>query len=148
MNIACHIRNDTVYEHLQAALARVGFTTERFSSETLLMRAMRRKDFDFIVVDVGSELNSGESVCSWLTCRTGDSTPVLVISPVRNAELAADTLNSGADDFVIRPFDAVELIARMRAVLRRCDKRQVRRLIELSGFVLDRESNRFSYEGK
>lgn len=148
MQIACHIRNDSVFEEAQAALARGGFACERFSSETVLMRAIRRRDYDFILVDIGIDMRSGDSIFSWLTCRNGDSTPVLVLSSVRNAELVAEALNSGADDFLVRPFEAVELIARIRAVLRRSGRRQVRRMIEFADFALDRESSRFTYQGQ
>jgi DNA-binding response OmpR family regulator len=146
MNIACYIRNDANFEHLQAALVRAGFACDRFSADTLLLRTVRRRSFDFIVIDIGAEMRGAENIFSWLGCRSGDSTPVLVICEVRNAEWVADALNAGADDFMVRPFEPVELIARIHAVLRRSNRRQVRRIIELAGFSLDRETSKFSYQ--
>lgn len=146
MNIACYIRNDANFEHLQVALARAGFVCDRFSADTLLLRTVRRRNFDFIVVDIGAEMRGSESIFSWLSCRSGDSTPVLVICEVRNAEWVADALNAGADDFLIRPFEPIELIARIHAVLRRSNRRQVRRVIEVAGFSLDRETSKFTYQ--
>jgi DNA-binding response OmpR family regulator len=148
MNIACYIRNNTVFEQLQAVLRREGFQSERFPTETILMRAIRRKEFDFTLVDIGTEAQASGNLFSWLTCRVGENSPVVVMSPERNAEMAADALNSGADDFVVRPVELIELVARMRTILRRINRRQVRRAIELAGFTLDREANRFSYEGE
>jgi DNA-binding response OmpR family regulator len=148
MNIACHIRNDSVFELVQMVLSRAGFVCERYPSETILLRNVRRREFDFILVDIGLDVRSGENIFSWLTCRSGDSTPVIIISSVKNAELVADALNSGADDFLVRPFEPVELIARIRAVLRRSGKRQARRTIELAGFLLERDNTRFSYQGE
>lgn len=147
MNIACYIRNDAVFEHVHIVLMRAGFVCERYSSETTLLRMVRRRSFDFILIDIGSEFESTENIFSWLSCRSGDSTPVLVLSSVRNADWVADALNAGADDFLVRPFEPVELTARIQAILRRSNRRQVRRLIEIAGFSLDREASTFAYQG-
>ncbi|RZI42188.1 response regulator transcription factor [Herbaspirillum sp. HC18] len=147
MNIASYIRNDTVFEQVRIALGRAGFKCERFASEAALLRTSRRRTFDFIVVDIGINPQDSENIFSWLNCRYGDSTPVMILAPERNAELTATALDAGADDFLIRPFDPVEFMARLRAILRRCNRTQLRRVIEMAGFSLDRESSAFSYKG-
>lgn len=148
MTIACYIRNDAVFDNAKVVLARGGFDCERFPSESALLRSVRRRNFDLILIDLGAEMQSRESIFSWLSCRSGDSMPVIVLCPVRSSEVAALALNSGADDFLIRPFDGIELIARIRAVLRRCKSSEsVRRTIELAGFALNREASSFSYQG-
>ncbi|RJF96850.1 DNA-binding response regulator [Noviherbaspirillum cavernae] len=147
MNIACYIRNDAVFEQVQVSLARAGFACDRFTSESLLLRTVRRRSFDFVVIDIGLEFEENEGIFSWLNCRTDDSTPVLILSPEKAATLVAHVLNAGADDFLLRPFEPVELVARINAVLRRCDRRQVRRTIEVAGFVLDQDASSFSYQG-
>ncbi|MFC7518868.1 response regulator transcription factor [Herbaspirillum sp. GCM10030257] len=147
MNIACYIRNNAVFEQVQTVLVRTGFVCERFTSDTVLLRTVRRRDFNFILVDVGIDIKDGESVFSWLTCRSGDNTPVMVLSAVQNADWVAEALNAGADDFLIRPFEPVELVARIHAILRRSSTRPARRIIELAGFALDRDTSTFSYRG-
>jgi DNA-binding response OmpR family regulator len=147
MNIACYIRNDAVFAQVQTALGRAGFACDRFLSEQLLMRTIRRRAFDFVIADLALEFEENEGLFSWLKCRTDESMPVLLLSPERAATLVAHSLNSGADDFLHRPFEAVELVARINAVLRRYDRRQVRRLIEIGSFVLDQDAASFSYGG-
>jgi DNA-binding response OmpR family regulator len=146
MNIACYFRTDAYFEQLREALVRAGFVCERFINENLLLRTVRRRSFEFILIDIGSEMRDSENIFSWLGCRTGDSTPVLVLCDVRNAEWVADALDSGADDFVVSPFEPIELVARIHAILRRSNRHQARRIIELAGFSLDRETGKFSYE--
>ncbi|MEN3295937.1 MAG: hypothetical protein V7642_5190 [Burkholderiales bacterium] len=146
MDIACYIRNDAYFEHLRAALVRAGFVCERFSVDTALLRTVRRRTYDFIVIDIGAEMRGSENIFSWLSCRSGDSTPVLVICEVRNAEWVADALNAGADDFMIRPYEPIELLARINAIRRRSNRTLVGRTIELAGITLDRETNKFSYK--
>lgn len=147
MNIACYIRNNSVFEQVKTVLARTGFVCEHFTSDTILLRTVRRRSFHFILVDIGIDIKDGESVFSWLNCRSGDNTPVMVLSGVQNADWVAESLNSGADDFLIRPFEAVELVARISAILRRSTSKPARRRIELGGFALDRDTSIFSYRG-
>jgi len=149
MKIACYIRNPAVYDNVKDILSRTGYECTHFTSEATLLRLIKRSDFGMILIDLGSEAREEDSgILSWLTLRTGDRTPVFALSPIRNAEFTAMVLNSGAEDFLLRPFEAVELTARINAVMRRCAPPVTRRAIELAGFTLDRESGKFSYENQ
>ena len=147
MNIACHIRNDALFEQVQGALARTGMKCERFASDTALLRSIRYRSFGAIVVDINAGLQDQESIFTWLNCRTDDNTPVVVLSPVYNADLLAMSLAAGADEFLARSVEPTELIARVNALLRRCNRRAAHRVIELGGYVLDREANSITYCG-
>lgn len=140
MKIACYIRNSTVSDTVKTVLARANHETSHFDNEAALLRSVRRSRFDLILIDMGAEPRDDNSILSWLNLRTGDNTPVIILSPLRSPELAALTLNSGADDFVNRPFEAVELVARINALLRRCAPLQARRSISFAGYTLDRDS--------
>lgn len=148
MNIACHIHNDGLYEQVQGTLARTGLKCDRFPSDTALIRALRQRSFGAIVVDIAAGLQDQESIFTWLNCRSDDSTPVVVLSPVYSADLLAMTLAAGADDFLAKSFEPAELIARINALMRRCNRRNMRRVIELGGYVLDREASSITYRGE
>jgi DNA-binding response OmpR family regulator len=148
MSIAVYIRNETVLDHVRQALLRAGFKWEHFSDEVLFMRGIRRNSFDLLVIDIPVEPRDDETIISWLNCRPADTTPVLMTSPVRNAFMAALLLNCGADDVMYRPFEPIEFIARVHALLRRTNRRNTRSTIELGGFLLDRDSAQFNYQGE
>lgn len=148
MNIACHIRNDGLYEQVQGTLARTGLKCDRFASDTALIRALRQRSFGAIVVDIATGLHDQEGIFTWLNCRSDDSTPVVVLCPVYSADLLAMTLAAGADDFLAKSFEPAELIARINALMRRCNRSNVRRVIDLGGYVLDREASSITYRGK
>nr|WP_322399665.1 response regulator transcription factor [Massilia sp. Gc5] len=118
-----------------------------FTSEVVLFRALLRQKFDLIFIDLDVAPTPDDAIVSWLNCRAGNDTPVLAMSPVRDAHMTALVLNAGADDLLVRPFDAVELLARAHALVRRSNPRGARRRIELAGFSLDRESSKFAYLG-
>jgi DNA-binding response OmpR family regulator len=118
-----------------------------FTSEVVLFRALLRQKFDLIFIDLDVAPTPDDAIVSWLNCRAGNDTPVLAMSPVRDPHMTALVLNAGADDLLVRPFDAVELLARAHALVRRSNPRGARRRIELAGFSLDRESSKFAYLG-
>jgi DNA-binding response OmpR family regulator len=146
MNIACYIRNKTVLDQLQAILASIGFTSENFQTDTALLRHASREDVDLIIVDLALGMREGEGLFSWLRFRPGEHAPVMILSPARDAETVAYALDAGADDFLARPFEPIELIARIHALLRRGNRKPVgRTIIQLAGFTLNRASSTASY---
>ena len=108
---------------------------------------LRKRTFDLICFDLGAGLSENDAFFSWLSCRSGDKTPIVVFSATRSAEMAATALDAGADDFIVMPFDAVEAVARLNAILRRAGRAEVRRMIERAGFRLDREAETFHDRG-
>jgi DNA-binding response OmpR family regulator len=148
MNIACQFRNDSIYEQIGPALQKAGYACERFQSDAALLRTIRRRDFDFIVIEMGEQARDRDNILSWLGCRTGDNTPVVLLSAISSTELVVHALHSGADDFMVSPVAPLELTARIHAILRRANRKQIRRHIEVAGFAIDRDANTCTYEGE
>lgn len=74
---------------------------------------------DFCIVDVAMPVMDGLTLCRELR-RRGATTPILLLT-ARGEEIdRVIGLEAGADDYVVKPFGPRELVARMRAVLRRC----------------------------
>lgn len=147
MSIACYICSDVVSELVQVNLKRAGFDCERLLSETSLLRLIRRRNFDLILVEVGAAVPDSDNIFSWMNCRFGENTPVMMLASAHDPQLAADALDCGADDFAAMPMDPVEFVARVRAILRRTSRRVERRMIDVMEFSIDREARSFSYRG-
>ncbi len=145
MKIACYIRNRTVYGEVKAALERASLEPAHFDTMTTMFRTMKRKQFDFVIIDITGPAHSGDDIFSWLGMRDGARLPSMILSSSRDGEFVAHALNSGADDFLQRPFEAVELIARIHAVMRRYAPKNNSRTIEYADFVLNRESQQVRY---
>ncbi|MBI4505109.1 MAG: response regulator transcription factor [Chloroflexi bacterium] len=100
---------------------------------------------DLIVLDVVMPRLNGREVCRQLRSR-GDWTPVIMLTQIGAAVERGMTLEEGADDYLNKPFDPFELVARIRAVLRRTGARvrpiaSARRLVS-GALVVDRTSRR------
>ena len=80
--------------------------------------ALTRHDFQMILLDLGLPQRDGLSVLRALRAN-GDATPVLVITARDAVEQRIEGLDTGADDYLVKPFAVGELLARMRALGRR-----------------------------
>jgi two-component system copper resistance phosphate regulon response regulator CusR len=99
-------------------------------------------DYDLILLDVLLPGVDGFQVCRELRAR-GDSTPVLMLTARAMIDDRITGLDAGADDYLTKPFSFRELLARVRALLRR--EPQVRHdLLQLEDLQLDTASHRVS----
>lgn len=74
-------------------------------------------DYDIVVLDVMMPLMNGWEVLDGL--RREKQTPVLMLTALDQVRDKVKGLNHGADDYLVKPFDLTELVARVRAVIRR-----------------------------
>lgn len=96
---------------------------------------LRYQSYDAIIVDIGLPGLDGISILKGLRTR-GDKTPVLVLTARSAIDDRIDALDLGADDYLAKPFDVREFLARCRALLRR-SKGEATDRIEMGGFVFD-----------
>lgn len=106
---------------------------------------------DLIVLDVIMPGLNGREVCRRLRA-AGNWTPVIMLTQVGSSAERAMSLEEGADDYLNKPFDPIELVARINAVLRRAHPgvpplASARRLVS-GALVLDRPSRRAFLDGK
>lgn len=147
MQIACHIHDDAAFRNVQLALAHAGFGCDRFVSEIMLLRTLRRQKFDLILIDATADSFDENGIYSWLNCRTGESTPVVLLASACNDGEMVLALNAGADDLIPQSCEPVLLVARLRAILRRYHGTGSRRMLDVSGFSLDLEAGRLLDRG-
>ena len=83
---------------------------------------LEQHSFDLLLLDLGLPDGDGLRLCQWLRRRSGPQPLVLVLS-ARDGRLdKLRSLDGGADDYVVKPFDPELLRARIRALLRRADR--------------------------
>jgi two-component system response regulator QseB len=80
--------------------------------------ALSHSRFDVVLLDLGLPRRDGLSVLRQMRGR-GDSTPVIIVTARDDVSSRVAGLDSGADDYLVKPFDLDELAARMRAAHRR-----------------------------
>ena len=102
---------------LQNLLTQRGFEIEWVETGAAAIAAFDRHPPDLILLDLGLPDEDGCEVCRWVRSRS--QAPIIVVSAQRGDGDKIAALDAGADDYVTKPFSAEELLARIRAALRR-----------------------------
>ncbi len=97
-------------------------------------------DYDLIILDIMLPKADGLQVCTEIR-RRGDTTPILLLTAKDAYEDRVQGLDSGADDYLVKPFNMGELMARVRALLRRDSPAKSNRL-QVDDLILDTSSHR------
>ena len=84
-------------------------------AETLILE----NDYDIILLDIMLPGQSGMTLLKAIRGQ-GSTTPIILLTALGTSEQITDGLNWGADDYIVKPFKINELLARIHAVLRRC----------------------------
>lgn len=107
-----------ITSNLSAYLNRSGFETSTAGDGEEALQQVAERAPDLIVLDVLMPIMDGREMLRQLR-QSDDWTPVILLTQVGEASERAMALEEGADDYLNKPFDPHELVARMRAVLRR-----------------------------
>jgi two-component system response regulator MprA len=107
-----------VRQALDRALRFEGYQTETAEDGRAALAAHAERPADAIVLDVAMPRMDGLEVCRRLRS-AGDRTPVLMLTARSAVDERVAGLDAGADDYVVKPFALEELLARIRALLRR-----------------------------
>ena len=127
------IRNLVVY-----TLTMTGFPAKGFERSAPFWAEMDRERADLILLDLMLPGENGLSVLRELkTRRDTMGTPVILITAKDGEDDVVQGLELGADDYIAKPFGIMELIARVKAVLRRCGPGEEREIIEVDEIRMD-----------
>ena len=108
----------SISDPLARALRREGYEVEVKSEGTAVLQRVLSGGVDLVVLDLGLPTMDGLEVCRRLRAE-GRSVPVLVLTARAEEVDLVVGLDAGADDYVTKPFRLAELLARVRALLRR-----------------------------
>lgn len=103
---------------IRSGLQLAGDTVDWIGDGVAAEAALACEVFDLVVLDIGLPLRSGLEVLARLRAR-GDVTPVLILTARDSVGDRVRGLDTGADDYLVKPFDLDELAARVRALTRR-----------------------------
>lgn len=109
-----------VGDAVRQALVAAGFAADLVGSAEAARSALAAESFDLAVLDIGLPRESGVRLLQSLRSR-GKTLPVLMLTARDSVSDRVSALDLGADDYVTKPFQVPELIARCRALIRRAN---------------------------
>jgi two-component system, OmpR family, response regulator MprA len=132
-----------VCRSIDRALRLEGYEVETVSSGGEALEAMASNSPDALVLDLQLPDLDGLAVCRRIR-EAGDDTPILMLTARHGIDDRVQGLDAGADDYLVKPFALEELLARLRALLRRRFEGEggVLRFDELTLDLASREAHR------
>ncbi|MFS0488974.1 response regulator transcription factor [Leadbetterella byssophila] len=131
-------------DHQVCAIVKKGLEEENFEvtiatdGDTGLSMASE-ENYDLMILDIMLPKKSGLEVCTRI--RHTSNIPILLLTALGTAENVAEGLNRGADDYLVKPFKFIELIARINSLLRRAGREEEKsEVYKFSGVVLNNTS--------
>ena len=125
-----------VQQALSRALALEQYEVELAGDGVAALDVLAEERFDAVVLDVMMPGVSGLEVCRRLRA-SGDRSPVLMLTARDAIDDRVAGLDAGADDYLVKPFALRELLARVRALLRRSSEEEGPRVLSFEDITLD-----------
>ena len=133
-------------ESLRAALKLENHAVDWVTDAPAATSTLATERFDLVLLDLGLPRGDGLDVLRGVRAR-GDATPVIVLTARDALSERVAGLDAGADDYLVKPFELDELLARMRAVLRRHSGRAATRLVH-EDLEMDPATRRVTLRGE
>jgi two-component system response regulator RegX3 len=137
-----------IRDAVAAYLEREGFWVTAVADGQEALDAAARKPFDLVVLDLNLPKVPGEEVCRRI--RATSDVPIIMLTAKGAEEERVRGFEMGADDYLVKPFSPRELVARVRALLRRAhaESDPQRDRIEHDGLAIDLPSHRVHLDGR
>ncbi|HKR88862.1 MAG TPA: response regulator transcription factor [Phenylobacterium sp.] len=131
---------------LKRALERAGYAADWAKTGEEAVAAVAAESYALMLLDLGLPEMSGLQALRAIRGRR-ETLPIIIITAQDRAEQKVEGLDAGADDYVVKPFDLDELMARIRARIRSRDRRSSDQL-EAHGVVLDLAARTVAKDGR
>lgn len=132
----------------KAYLEKAGFQVEKAMDGNEALEQYTAFAPDLVVLDLMLPKKSGEEVLQ--SIKEQKDTPVIIVSAKSEEDDRVENLRNGADDYMVKPFSARELVERVHAILRRTPSREDEKMLQTADgrLRIDIESMRTFVEGK
>lgn len=119
MNILIVQRDREIQKYLKKGLKELGYTVEMCSDRDDAYYHIKSDNYDLAILDIDIENGNGIELCSEIK-EINKKIGIIFLSSENDIEKKVQSLDSGADDYITKPFSFIELAGRIRAILRRC----------------------------
>jgi len=136
---------ESILDFVELGLRYEGFDVELAKDGPGALDAVARRRPDLVVLDLNLPGLDGLEVCRRI--RQGSDVPIIMLTARGEVDERVEGLDAGADDYIPKPFKFKELLARMRAVLRRRTA-SAERVLRFGGLALNRDTREVLLDGR
>ncbi|WP_100400171.1 response regulator transcription factor [Bacillus sp. FJAT-44742] len=125
------------------------FQADSVESGEKALEKIEANQYDLLLLDIMMPGMSGLEVITYLKERRKKDIPIILISALGETDHVVEGLNLGADDYIVKPFEPKELLARVSSVIRRTGKRlQENGVFTIHGLAINVEKMRVAYKNE
>ena len=138
------IRDIEVY-----TLTQTGFEAKGFPDGLSMLEALKTEKPELIVLDIMMPGMDGVEVLKEIRSRTDTRKIPVIMATAKGTEMdKIQGLDTGADDYLVKPFGVMEMVSRIKAVLRRCTPEEVTDVISVAEITLNDKEHTVSVNGE
>lgn len=131
------------------ALRSTGFEARGFEDGASFWEALREEKPELVLLDVMLPGVDGVELLRRMKASAADRDIPVIMATAKGAEYdKIQSLDLGADDYLVKPFGMMEMVSRVKAVLRRCGDRERESLLRVGGLTLNTEERTVTADGQ
>ena len=131
------------------ALASTGFEAQGFEDGDSFWNALQTQQPNLVVLDVMLPGKDGVTLLKMMKASPELRDIPVIMATAKGSEYdKIQSLDLGADDYLVKPFGIMEMVSRVKAVLRRCKPVKETKLLKLSGLVLNPDEHTVTVDGQ
>jgi DNA-binding response OmpR family regulator len=133
---------------IQRSVRSIGYDCQLFERGQALLRELRRDSFDLLIVDWQLPDIAGPDVVRWVREHHEHAMPILFLTNRSEERDVVEGLGCGADDYMLKPIRVHELMARVKALIRRSYPKAEDSGLRFGGYAIDLAARTIHYEGQ
>ena len=131
------------------ALTSTGFEAKGFEDGDSFWNALQTEQPDLVVLDVMLPGKDGVTLLKMMKDSQEFCEIPVIMATAKGSEYdKIQSLDMGADDYLVKPFGIMEMVSRVKAVLRRCKGNRDNKLLQLGGLILDTDQHTVTADGQ
>ncbi|MFW6338556.1 MAG: response regulator transcription factor [Alkalispirochaetaceae bacterium] len=139
--------DEKIADFVTKGLAQSGFAVDRVVSAEEAFPLATGEEYDAAVVDIMLPGDDGLSFIERIRSK-GVLTPILILSARRSVDDRVTGLQTGGDDYLVKPFSFTELLARLQALIRRSTRAGVGSKLQVGEVILDMRTHTVTRQGR
>lgn len=148
MRVAALDDDVTHLDLVRRSVESVGYDCLGYERGQDLLRALRSESFDLLIVDWQLPDIDGIEVVRWVREHRPERIPILFLTSRSDERDVVEGLTAGADDYMAKPIRVMELMARIRALMRRSYPSDAAGVLECGGYRIDLARRAVEFEGE
>ena len=147
--IWCVDDDNTIREIEVYTLTQTGFEAKGFADGLSMLEALKTEQPELIVLDIMMPGMDGIDVLKVIRSKPETRRIPVIMATAKGTEMdKIHGLDTGADDYLVKPFGVMEMVSRIKAVLRRCEPEEVGEILKIAEITLNDKEHTVSVNGE